>query len=126
MKTAEEILRDKLKGMAGLNRSHWELYAGFNSEVTFIKKTLLAAMEEHANQYRSQQGEDKWVDCERELPESEKPVLICYMANKKRTLLVLDETVYYKDGDWYEQNNGWKLVVTVTHWQPLPPAPKQS
>lgn len=60
----------------------------------------------------------EWISVKDRLPEEEKEVL-CYLGNSLAKSTVV---AFRRRGEWYF--DGW-ICPTVTHWRPLPEAPKE-
>ena len=77
-----------------------------------------ATEEAYKNGYEAGKKEagDKWVPTEERLPERFQPVIVCRKGGKVET-------------GWRDVNDWWRVygtrVKTVTHWKPLPEAPKE-
>ena len=71
----------------------------------------------------------KWVSVEEQLPERYNPVLVTYIGFNSNSLL--SDMVAYRDGDgdwcWWDGDfpSGEICKVKITHWMPLPEAPKE-
>lgn len=80
----------------------------------FIVSSVEAAQALYNTDYRKQ---SEWISIEERLPENEERVLV--YINSKLYGKTLDTDRYLRDsGSWARWNNH------VTHWQPLPEAPK--
>lgn len=105
MKTAPETLLDAIGQMQ------------FDNLSDITKGQIYWAME----QYASQQG--WWISVEERLPEVQVPVLILTDYGKQATALLYDQTKpTYGWIDWMRQEHSYG---SVTHWQPLPPPPRE-
>lgn len=65
---------------------------------------------------------DGWISVENKLP----PIEIGSLATSDYVLIYCDERQYvafYDQGKWYAVNEE-EVYINVTHWQPLPTAPK--
>ena len=68
------------------------------------------------NDYRKQ---SEWISVDERLPERMKTVLVCVKGYLKKPIMVVSEMLE-------ENGSRWSACAgfTVTHWMPLPEAPK--
>ncbi len=85
-----------------------------------VKKVWIAQHHYDAfqNYLNSLVGEDEWISVEDELPDDGKFVLAW-------TSDILYRVMFQVNGDWKRQD-GTSYLLPVTHWQPLPAAPKET
>ena len=67
---------------------------------------------------------DKWIPVTERLPEEDADVL-CYRGNHIGALI--DVYTYKGDGKWEDSYGYWNYtdIEGITHWMPLPEAPKE-
>lgn len=61
----------------------------------------------------------EWISAKDRLPKAEQEVL-CYLGNSISKAMVVS---FLRAGKWMDYD-GWS-IATVTHWMPLPEAPKE-
>lgn len=91
-----------------------------------LEKTLNVAFSDFAKIEKNQ----SWISVAEKLPEPWEPVLVTYLGYNSH-LPKADMLAYIDsdDGLWYwwdaAEPSGTKCIVTITHWMPLPEAPKE-
>lgn len=68
---------------------------------------------------RTEMSQPQWISVDDRLQEEEREVL-CYLGNSIAKVM---RVCFLRYGEWRD-DSGWP-VPTVTHWMPLPEAPKE-